>query len=136
MVCTIKISPLGYMLLMEEGTLEKGDGGDGHSFHRDGYFPWIGPVHKSRSVISKGTTHAFVSVFKMSLRRSFENERHPVSKLCKSEMTMSMGVLHRIQCAQRVNEGFTKLTASDQLSFSVKISYAPFVGFASHSLMC
>ncbi len=47
-----------------------------------------------------------------------------------------MGVLHRIQCAQRVNEGFTKLTASDQLSCSAKISYAPFVGFGSQSLMC
>ena len=53
-VRTIKISPLGYMLLMEEGTLEKGDG---HNFHRDGYSMWHGPLHKSRSVISKGTTH-------------------------------------------------------------------------------
>ena len=53
-VCTIKISPFGYMLLMEEGTLEKGNG---HNFHRDGYFRWIGSLHKSRSVISKGTTH-------------------------------------------------------------------------------
>ena len=134
-VCTIKISPLGYMLLMEERALENGYG---HSFHREGYFRWHGPLHKSRSVISKSTILMNFSAFKMSFWRSFETKRHPIfslTRLLQSGMAMYLGVLNRIHFAQRVNEGFTKHTARDQPIFSAKISYVPSVGFAGQSLM-
>ena len=40
-ICKLLITSLGYMTLMEEGVLEKGDG---HNHHRQGYYRWWGPL--------------------------------------------------------------------------------------------
>ncbi len=65
-VCTMKIFPLGYMMLMEEGTSEKGDG---HNFYRDGYFRWNGRLQISRTVISKGVAdERFMYLFMVVLQ--------------------------------------------------------------------
>ena len=43
MICQIHISAIGYMYLMENNILQKGDGSDPF---RPGYFRWYGPLHK------------------------------------------------------------------------------------------
>jgi len=51
MILKLLITAQGYMQLMEENILEKGDGSN-HS--REGYFRWKGPLVKSRSALVKG----------------------------------------------------------------------------------
>ena len=58
-VCTLKITPLRYFALMEQGTLEKGDGSN---HYRDDYFRWNGLLFKERTVIHKGTTEVLFRI--------------------------------------------------------------------------
>ena len=58
-VCTLKITHLGYLALMENGTLEKGDG---WNHYRDGNFRLNGPLFKERTVIHKGTNQVLFRI--------------------------------------------------------------------------
>ena len=50
-VCTLKITHLGYFALMEDGTIEKGDGSN---HYREGHYRWNGPLFKERIVLRNG----------------------------------------------------------------------------------
>ena len=58
-VCTLKITSLWYFALIEQGTLEKGDGSN---HRRAGYFRWNGPLFKETTVIHKGTNEVFFRI--------------------------------------------------------------------------
>ena len=53
------ITSLGYMTLMEEGVLEKGDG---HNHHREGYYRWWGPFCRKRTGMNSGVERLQFSI--------------------------------------------------------------------------
>ena len=58
-VCKLFITSLGYMTLMEEKVLEKGDG---HNHHREGYYSWWGPHCNKKTGMNSGVEHLLFSI--------------------------------------------------------------------------
>ena len=80
MICTFGITSIGYMHLMENGTLQKGDG---HNPFRTGYYRWHGPMHRCM----KGRDEAQNTEHLLGL---FENEYTEIIEATMSERRCSL----------------------------------------------